>query len=176
MSAIESIVLYITAGVSLGGLTISILAYRLEISNRRNSMREVVYVKQFEFYLEFNRLTASIDDVFFECYHLINDKKPTVSVAERLEKRIDKLDNHFSSHEILVTDVLYLRMNDYIKRSYDNLKMIKDNNSSLDKKSLDDVIKASTELHIEIMDCCGIEELSKENTDVAKRTSYKISD
>ncbi len=171
MTPAETIVLYFTAASSLGGL---IIGYRLELHNRRNSMRELVYAKQFEFYLEFNRLTASIDDVFFECQNLINDKKPTVSIAERLEKRIDKLDNHFSAHEILVTDALFEMMNNYIKQSYVILKMIKENNSSLDKKVVDVILTGSTELHIEVMDCCGIEKLSKENTNLANRSKSKI--
>ena len=69
-------------------------------------MRELVYARQFEFYLEFNRLVELIDDSFCNCRASIKNKRNIDQILGVIENRIDELDLHLGKNEMLITDGL----------------------------------------------------------------------
>ena len=63
----------------------------------------------------------------------------------------------------------------YISLSYKAWKGILNDQSTFDEDSLNKVLKRSTDLCAEIMDCLAIEELSEENTNLKNRLNSKIA-
>jgi hypothetical protein len=165
MDLAESIVLHITAAVSLGALMMGFLSYRLEQKNRGNALRELVYAKQLDFYLEFNRIGALIED---KCVLFSSDDDKHDFLKE-FDELGEELDLFFSKNEILVAENLYTPISDFVKAIHRTSIKLETLNSTQIENELTEISKKFTEVLFEIMDGLSIDELSIENDNVTER-------
>lgn len=162
----ESIVLYITAAISVLGLVLSIVQLRLEILNRRNALRENLFNRQFDCYLE---LMNKIVLAEREYRRLINQKINGISELDKLDLLIDGVDFYFTENEFLFPDQMHKITNQFIIDLHNFYKLICSKNTlSITYKEAKDMSKKFVYFQINISKELGIETLSQENRNLAR--------
>ncbi len=165
MNTTQFVILIITAIVSVSGLVLSILNAIINKKNRRNSLREKVFQKQFDFFMKMNEFVALINHELDEFNQEASNNEESLDVIYEL---IEGLDLHVSKNEMIIPDELYKDIYKYVTALYDLLsEMIKDH-SFLDKDNGNDVLDLDIDLQMDIINYLGLEKLSRENMELAR--------
>lgn len=166
MSNIQNLILIVTALVSIIGLCLGLMNFFLNVKNRRNSIREKIFSKQLDLFLELNGLLGAImDNSHFLWHPKIRNKE---DVVDELDNLTDQLDEKITHNEIIIPDelnsnftVLLNYLNNSLREYYED-----DLSFTEEKKTL--ITATIIDIYIDIEDYMSIDNLSKENMRIAR--------
>ena len=170
MNNIEMVILIVTAVISLLGLILGILNIIISIKNRRNSLREKVFEEQLKFFLEINKMNSHINE---QVFNLVGPESNRLKAFNELDKIIDNFNTLFESSEILLPDILYIHIDDFI--NYMNQILIEHhkNESSYTSETLTKISRSIVDINFDMADYLGLEKLSDENRKLARGKKIK---
>lgn len=166
MSDIQNIILIVTALVSIISLSLGVMNFFLNVKNRRNSIREKIFSKQLDLFLELNSLLGAIMDRSHSLWHPKTMNKE--EVVDELDNLTDKLDEKIAKNDIIIPDELDNNFTVLLNYLNNSLKEYYEDNSSYCEEKKKHISDAIIDIYIDIEDYMSIDNLSKENMKIAR--------
>ncbi len=166
MTSLQNIVLILTAAISVISLGVGLLNFLLNVKNRRNSIREKVFEKQLEFFLELNGIMS---EIMSQSHALWNPKiESTDEDITAFDENIDLLDDKVSKNSLIIPDeldsnftVLINFVNEYLSDYYKG-------DSDFTEEKHEKITLTIIDINIDIEDYLAIDNLSNENMKISK--------
>lgn len=166
----QNIIIGATFLIGAAGLVLSILNYRVAKDAQRNSLRERVFEKQFEFFMKFNEFTGYIETVLADHNHHLTDKEDSI---EKLDIKVEELDIFVSQNELIIPDTLYRAVSGRVAYYYRVIAAILNSDDVLEKELEAEVVDTGIDLQLDIIDYLGLEKLSRENMLLARKSKFQ---
>lgn len=165
MNDTQYIILIVTAVISVLSLVLGFFNYLTSLKNRRNALRERVFEAQFDFFKKINELNAAIGEQVFE---MASNNQNSQAPLRRLDKLVDEYDMFINSNEILIPELIYNHLDDFINYLNQKISRIYRGESDAMEELLKEVSSIVVNINYDLIDYLGIEKLSQENVKLAK--------
>lgn len=154
---------------SVAGITITTLLgfYNLfiNIKSQRKTQRELIFNRQFEFFMQLQGLIVEFEDAVSE----INENHTKLDDSrERIFKLSNNIDMLSSKNDLIIPNVMYSKICDYSSFCHEISSLSYNDPSKIDKKFKSDFIDTNFSLLDDLRAYIGIENLSEENRKLVK--------
>lgn len=166
MTDIQNIILILTAIVSVVSLSLGIMNFSINVKNRRNSIREKVFDKQLELFLEFNSLMGDIMDKSNSLWH--PKIKNNDEISDELDDLVDELDEKLYRNDIIIPDELDSNFTVLLNLLNNSLSGYYQDKNSFTVETRNKINSAIIDIYFDIEDYMAIENLSKENMRISR--------
>lgn len=155
--------------ITVVAVTVSVIlsafSVLISLKNRRNALREKVFEKQFDMYMEFSEKAALIDTLLTNLNTKYSNNKET---TQHLFNQIQGVDHILTKSEIIIPDDLYKSFNEFMNYCNDRIIQIMEKPEEFLNNEKKEFIKRIFDFEMEIRDYIAIDKLSEENRKLAK--------
>ena len=163
--------IFTLAGIALT-IVIGICNLWLNIKNQRKSHRELIFQKQFEFFMKFQKLVADLDDLVTD---INEDYADANSITDKIIETVEELDIETTRNEIIIPDELYGQIHKFLKQCREISSLATKDPLKINAAYKDAFIERQVVFNEDLREFIGIEKLCSENRGlVGNKLSRKL--
>lgn len=144
-------------------LIIGLFNLWLNIKSQRKSHRELIFQRQFEFFIQLQNLIADLENIITD---LNMEYTNSDKIIEEIIKNVEHIDIEISRNELIIPDVLYSQIYGFLKHCREISRFAISAPAKITEEYKDEFIVKLVDLNDIFREYIGIEKLSKENRDL----------